>query len=264
MSMPADPSVLNQAPPASQTAPPQQYAPPASVGGQFFTHEDIEKARREERDKLYGRISKTDEKFKTLEDEVAALRQTAQQRSDAEAAARQAADDALRAQQQEELSAKELISQREAEWKQRFEEMERKRENDRLIYEKDKAYQEMRNYIIRRSGEETAQGLVGPELIDFIVGETPEQVEASIVILRDKTKRILEGIREGQQQNRAGMPGVSTSGQPPAGGPLDNLTGQQTQQLSAADIARIPMSQWHEARQQLGLGSGDSNQGLYG
>lgn len=260
MSMPTDPTVI------PGTLPPvtQPYTPPANTGGQFFTAEDIEKARREERDKLYGRISKTDDKFKTLEDEVAALRQTAQQREASESAARQAADEALRAQQQEELSAKELIKQRESEWQQRFEEMERKRENDRLIYEKDKAYQEMRNYIIRRSGEETSQGLIGPELIDFITGETPEQVEASIVILRDKTKRILEGIREGQNQARAGMPGVSPSGQPPVGGPLDNITGQQTQQLSAADIARIPMSQWHEARQQLGLGSGDSNQGLYG
>jgi DNA repair exonuclease SbcCD ATPase subunit len=230
---------------------------------QFFTAEDIEKARREERDKLYGRISKTDEKFKSLEDEVASLRQITKEREAAEAAARQAAEEALRAQQQEELSAKQLIEQREAEWKQRFEEIERKREKDRMIYERDQEFLRLKNYIERRAREEMANETIGDELIDFITGNNEAEVEQSIIMLREKTERILNGVREGQQQSRAAMPGVSASGQPPMGGPLDNLSGQ-TKQLTDEDIKSIPMSDWHEFRRRIGLSNTDSNQGLYG
>lgn len=230
---------------------------------QFFTAADLEKARREERDKLYGRIDKADAKFKSLEDEVASLRQTTKEREAAEAAARQAAEDALRAKREDELSAKQLIEQREAEWNEKFSRIQEENNKTRLIYERDQEFLRLKNYIERRAREEMAAETIGDELIDFITGNNEAEVETSIVMLREKTERILNGVREGQQQSRAAMPGVSASGQPPMGGPLDNLSGQN-KQLTDEDIKSIPMSDWHEFRRRIGLSNTDTNQGLYG
>lgn len=239
----------------------QYYAPAAS--NQFFTAEDIEKARREERDKLYPRISKQDERFKSLEEELSSLRTDRDRRAAEEEMHRKAAEDALRAKSEEELSAKQLIEQREREWNDRFDQVKREQEQARLMYEKDQQYLQLRNYIERRAREELSNELIGDELIDFITGNTEAEVESSIVILRDKTKRILDGMREGQAQTRASMPGVALTGQPPMGGPLDNVSGQN-RQMTEEDIRGIPMSEWHKFRQQIGLDNASSNRGLYG
>lgn len=230
---------------------------------QFFTAEDIEKARREERDKLYGRISKSDERFKTLEEEVSALRESAAQRALAEQQLREREADVERQRQQEEMSAKQLIEQRENEWQDKFSRFQREQEISRAAYERDKQHLALANFIERRAREEIAGDHIADELIDFISGNTEEEVEASILALREKTQRILNGIREGQAQLRAGMPGVSPSGQPPRGGPMDNLQDPGQRQLTPEDIRNIPMSEWHKYRGSLGLTGNDSNQGLY-
>lgn len=227
-----------------------------------FTAEDIEKARREERDKLYGRISKSDERFKTLEEEINALREAAAQRAAAEEQARIEAENAIRKQQEDELTARQLIEQREAEWQERFNRFQQEQDAARAAYERDKQHLSLKNYIERRAREEMAADNIAEELIDFINGNDEEEVENSITNLRAKTQRILDGIREGQSQLRAGMPGVSGAAAPPAGAPLDNLTGQ-TRQLTPEEIRNIPMSEWHKHRQSFGLTSADSNQGLY-
>lgn len=230
---------------------------------QFFTSEDIERARREERDKLYGRISRSDEKFRTLEEEVAALRQAAEQRALAEQQAREEAAETLRRKQEDELSARQLIEQREREWQDRFTQFQREQELARVAYEKDKQHLALKNYIERRAREEMANELIGDELIDFINGNNEEEVEASITVLRDKTKRILDGIREGQQQARAGMQGVQGTGAPPVGGPLDNLSAPSQREMTLEELKAIPPSQWGNYRGQFGLTGSDSNQGLY-
>lgn len=249
----------------SGTSGTQYYVPTTTtnvVSPYQFTAEDIEKARREERDKLYGRISKSDEKFKTLEEEIGALREAAAQRAAAEENARTQAEEAIRKQQEDELTARQLIEQREAEWQDRFNRFQAEQDAARAAYERDKQHLALKNYIERRAREEMSADNIAEELIDFINGNNEEEVENSITNLRAKTQRILDGIREGQSQLRAGMPGVSGAAAPPAGAPMDNLTGQ-TRQLTPEEIRNIPMSEWHKHRQSFGLTSADSNQGLY-
>lgn len=244
-------------------------APDGGRGGsaaeprQFFTAEDIERARQQERDKLYGRITRSDERFRTLEEEVTSLRQAAQERAAAEQQAREEAAETLRRKQEDELSARQLIEQREREWQDRFSKFQQEQEIARVAYEKDKQHLALKNYIERRAREEMANELIGDELIDFINGNNEEEVEASILILRDKTKRILDGIREGQQQARAGMQGVQGTGAPPAGGPLDNLSAPSQREMTLEELRAIPPSQWGNYRGQFGLTGSDSNQGLY-
>jgi len=244
---------------------PQNYTISGGGGGnsqQLFTAEDIERARREERDKLYGRITKTDERYKTLEDEVAALRKSADERAAAEQRAREATAELERQRAEEEMSSRQLIESREKEWQDRFADFQRKQEAAQAAYERDRQHLALKNYIERRAREELSGDHIADELIDFINGNNEAEVEESIVNLRAKTNSILENIRAGQQQVRAGMPGVSNTSAPPAGAPLDNITGQQ-RQLTPEEIRNIPMSEWGKHRAAFGLTSADSNQGLY-
>jgi ParB-like chromosome segregation protein Spo0J len=253
---------LTNAPPVPP-APPTQYNPPPNPPNQFFTVEDIEKARREERDKLYGRISRTDERFKTLEEELVSLKADRDRRVEDEAQHRAQAEALLKAKSEEELSAKQLIEQREKEWNDRFQKMTEQQEIDKALQAKEREFIALQSYIQRRAAEEQIGETIGGELLEFINGNNEQEVEASITKLREKTQSILNGIRDGQQQARASLPGVSMTGAPPSGGPLDNISGQQ-RQLSPEDIAKIPMSEWHKFRSQIGIDGAGSNRGLYG
>src|SRR5437660_5876708 len=77
-----------------------------------FTAEDIEKARKEEKDKLY----------KSIEDMKGQLAAITQEKAEREKAAKEAekqAAQAAKAKAEEELSAKELLAKKEAEWEER-------------------------------------------------------------------------------------------------------------------------------------------------
>jgi hypothetical protein len=243
--------------------PATQYAPPPTPPNQFFTADDIEKARREERDKLYGRITRTDEKFRTLEDELKSLQADRDTRQAEEERRRQEATDALKAKDEAEMTAKQLIEAKEKEWNSRFQEIQEQQRTHEAMLAKEREYMTLQNFIQRRAAEEMSAGTIGDELIEFINGNSQAEVEASIVKLREKTQSILNGVREGQQQRNAALPGVSLAGAPPSGGPLDNISGQQ-RTMTPEDIEKIPMSEWHKFRQQIGIDGAGSNRGLYG
>jgi len=250
--------------PDTQVTPPQYQQSPTPPATQYFTMDDLEKARREERDKLYGRISKTDDKFKTLEDELKRLRDESDAAASAERTQREAAEAALKVQQEKEMDSRQLIEQRDKEWNDRLAQIQKDNEQQRAMYEQDQRYMKLRNYIQRRASEEKENRTVAPDLCDLIDGNTEEEVEARVNMLREKTTSIINSLANGQVQQRAAMPGVSPGGQPPMGGPLDALpTGNPQQQMTAEDIKKIPMSQWHDFRQRVGLGNADGGGGMY-
>lgn len=250
--------------PDTQVTPPQYQQSPTPPATQYFTMDDLEKARREERDKLYGRISKTDDKFKTLEEELARLRAESDQAAAQEKAQREAAEAELQLQREKEMDSRQLIEQRDREWNDRLAKIQQENEQARAMYEQDQRYMKLQNYIQRRANEETTNRTVAPDLIDFIDGNSEEEVENRIKMLREKTTSIINSLAEGQVQQRAAMPGVAPGGQPPMGGPLDALpTGNPGQQMTAEDIKKIPMSQWHEFRQRAGLANADGGGGMY-
>lgn len=262
MGAPLPPEVLPQPPVPPQYIPPT--APPApDRPSQWFTQEDIERARREERDKLYGRISKTDDRFKTLQEELDSLKTDRDNRVAEEEKRRQDAEAALRAKNEEEMSAKDLIAQREKEWQARLDEIQAEGERRDAAYRRDQEFMKLQNYIQRRAAEEQDR-TIGAELIDFITGNTEAEVEESIKLLQAKTQRIIEGMRDGQVQSRAAQPGISPTGQPPNGGPLDALTPKGNQPLTKEEIEAIPMSEWHIARQKLGIAGAGTSRGLMG
>ena len=89
---------------ANIPAPSVNYTMPAQ-----FTSDDIEKARAEERDKLYSRISRTDQKFKTLEEELKSIKDARDADLAKEREAREAAEAEAKRVLEDEMSARQLI-----------------------------------------------------------------------------------------------------------------------------------------------------------
>lgn len=68
------------------------------------------------------------------------------------------------------------------------------RKDSMIRQERERA--DMASYIQRRRAEERDE--IAPELMSFITGSTPEEVEASITRAKAKTASILEGIQQAQ------------------------------------------------------------------
>lgn len=225
-----------------------------------FTAADLERVRQEEKDKLYSRLSKVDERSEALETELKTLREERQAREAEEAQRQQAEQDTAKTKAESEMSAKRLLEERSSEWEKRFEQIQKEREQERAALAKESEYNKLRAYIQERAGAERAD--IAPELVDLIAGNTPEEVDASIEMLKDKTSQIFQSVQSAQETARSQMRGVAATGYT-GNGPTDGEAGSR--QLSAEDIKNMPMAEFAKYRSQLlGAASKQSNnRGLF-
>ncbi len=203
-----------------------------------FTTEEIERARQQEKDKLYPRITE-------MEEEIKKLRAEREQREAAERAQREQQEAAARAKQEEEMSVRELLNQREQEWQQRFRQIEQEREKDKAIFERENSFRQVQDYRTDRLTAEADN--IMPELRDLVAGDTKEAIDASIENLKERTNRILQQVQGAQQQQRQEMRGASITS-PPVG-PMEQQTEYET--LSPDDIRNMSMAEYSKRRQQL-------------
>lgn len=236
--------------------------PPAAAGsdGKAFSAEDIARARQEEKDKLYGRLNKDTERLTSLEAELAALRAEREQREKDEAERLAAEEAAAKQKAEADMSAKKLLEERSTEWERRFEEIQKEREQERAALAKEAEYNALRAYVQERVGAE--RNNIAPELVDLVQGNSQEEIDASIELLKAKTNQLVESMQQAQQTARSQMRGVSATGYT-GNGPTDQDAGNR--QLSADDIKNMPMSEFAKYRSQL-LGAAsnqNSNRGLF-
>lgn len=259
--VPAEPTVvLGQDDPVNQlpaSTPPTSEEP--QTVSRTFTAEDIERAREQEKQKLYPQLSK-------MEEELERLRKEREERAAREAAAEEArrkeaeeAEARRKAELEEEMSAKDLLRQKEAEWQAKLEEERLERERAFALLQREQefqALQEARQNIIAREQEN-----IVPELLDLVQGNTVEELEQSAATLRERSARIFESVAQAAQQTRQNMPGTRIT--VPASGPLDNDPDYISN--NPADIANMSMADYAKNRQKL-LGSASTNrgQGLFG
>lgn len=223
--------------------------------GRVFTETEVEAIRRQEKDKLYRRVEDADGRVKTLEEQLGII---AQEREDARKEADERAKteaEILRQREVQELSAKELLAKREdeftqrinqveQEWRSKFEDMEQQRQVQEALLEKERRIQQIESYRQRRLTEE--QETIIPELIDLIAGNSEEDIENSIAVLRDRSSAIIESIQQATSQSgRLRGPQVTA----PPTGPMDNQ--QEYQTMSADDIRNMPMDQYTKMRERL-------------
>ncbi len=225
-----------------------------AAASRTFTEDDVEKIRQQEKDKLYKRLEDSDGRVKSLEDQLSTLSNESEVSKAEAARLAKAESDAIRKREDEELSAKELITKRETEfdeklkvveteWEGRLAKIEEERASQEAMLEKERRYRELETYLGRRMVEE--EEYIIPELRDLASGTTEDEIDNSIAILKDRSSAILESIQQSTQPS--GLRGSPVTA-PPVG-PMETQTEQQT--LSAEDIRNMPMEQYMQMRDRL-------------
>jgi hypothetical protein len=250
-------NVLPGLAPASQTATPTPNITINNPPNQYFTAEQLEAARQQEKDKLYGRLQQQDETINSFKSQLEELKADKAARDKAIADAAKTAEEAQRREQESKLSAEELIRAKEAELTEKQNKFSQDMELKIAEMAKEQEFLRLQAYIQRRVAEETAANTIIPELVEFIGGNTEDAVETSITKVKEKTANIVKGAAT---LNAPQMPtGVSPTGGP--AGPLDNLGGPK--QYSKEDIARMDMATYAQYRQQQGISGAGNNRGMF-
>lgn len=232
--------------PAPPAAPPVPAAPQPR-----FTEEDLNRVREQEKNKLYPQLeelrSTVDEMKREREERLAEERR---RQAEAEEAAKKKAE--------EETDVRSLLEQREREFNERLEAERREREQAFALLEREREFAALNDY--RMQAIESARDDIIPDLIDLVSGNTPDEIEASIAGLRERSARILEATQQAAIAQRQSMVGARVTA--PANGPLETNSGNQT--FTPEQIAQMPMNEYVQHRAKLlGQASSSRNRGLF-
>lgn len=228
---------------------------------QYFTAEQLEAARQQEKDKLYDRIKKAEEQNTAFQAELKRLSDAENAREEEARKQREAADAEARKAEEAKLSAEQLIAQKTAEWEADKEKFRQDMEAKQAYMEKERQLYALQSYAQRRVAEALASNLLAEDFVDYITGNTEEEIEASLNKAIEKTANIVASMTGQMPVNPGqGRPaGVSPTGFGPSG-PLDNLTGQRT--YTKEQIDAMSMDEFREFRKQTGLDKAGQNKGL--
>lgn len=228
-----------------------------------FTEQEVERIRQEEKDKLYGRLSEWEKQFNEQREQLAAL----QAAKDAEVAAaaeaaRAAAEEEAR-KKWEEQDSKTLLAEVNQQWEQRFQTLQQERELERAAFAKEQEFAALKEYANEKVNAAKANNEIAPELVDFVSGNTQEEIDASLEFVKAKSAEIAENIRNAAIAQRAAMPGVSTAGYSTSG-PMDSTPGTKT--FTADELKNMSMADYQRYRDQLlpAARSAQQGRGLYG
>jgi hypothetical protein len=230
-----DPQYRYQQEPPIADQPPSDPEPvlPQAPAAPTFTAEAIEAARRQERDKINKRLEAErlkNTQYATELDELRAFR--AQADADAEKAQKDAERKA-RKEAEKDMTAKEILSQREAEWERQREadrsalqdqlaQMRTEREQEKAQLALERSVLQLQNYITTRVSAELKDKTIAPQFVDFITGSSEEQVESAIELAKLKTAEIVAEI-SGQQAASQQRRGVSTATGPSSIGSVSEV-----------------------------------------
>lgn len=234
----------------------EEFVDNATKNSKFFSEDEVEGIRKQEKDKMYKRLEEADSRVKQMEEQlsiIAAEREQAKKEAE-ERAAKEA--ELLRQREIEEMSAKELLLKKEdefnqkinsveQEWQERLAAIEAQRQAQEALLDKERQMQELDHYRNQRIQAE--QDNIIPELIDLVSGNSQEEIEQSISLLRDRSSAIIESIQQATQQQQGRLRGVSPTA-PPVG-PMETQT--EYQQLNADDIRNMSMEQYAKMRERL-------------
>ena len=223
-----------------------------------YSADDLAKAREQEKAKLYPQMEK-------MKEELASLKKAREEQAardaekDAKRAAKEAEREAKKKQEEEEqLSLKDLLAKKEQEFQAQLENERLEREKAFALLERERQYQELMNY--RQSRLEQERDSIVPELIDLISGNSQDEIEQSINMLKEKSASILQSAQAAMQSAKQQMVGARVTA--PASGPLDNDSAQNT--YSPEGIKDMPMSEYAKIRNKVLPNASNRGQGLFG
>ena len=223
----------------SQPVPPRNGPPQEDRPAYRWTDDDIERARQQEKEKLYPR----------LEDMQTQLRQLTEER-EAERAERerlaQEAEAARQAQEEGEMNVRELLEKRERESAERMAALESRYNTDREIFNKERQLQEAELYRRDRIAQDSNDIL--PELRDFITGSTPEEIDQSIEAMKARTASVLANFAQAEPPP-VPFQRIGASPTAPPVGPMEQLPSYET--LTPEDLRGMDMDTYKRHRDQL-------------
>jgi hypothetical protein len=204
----------------------------------FYTDEDLAKVRSQEKDKLYPQIESLKEELNSLrkEKEEEASRRNAEAQAEAERAKAEALS---------ELDSKSYADARLSELQEQLERERQERERAFALLEREKTYADLQAY--RQQVIEQERDNIIPQLVDFIQGNTREELAESVERLKERSASILESAQSAMQNARKEMKGTSISA-PPAG-PLE--TNSEQRSLTPQEIAAMSMNDYAKYRDRL-------------
>ena len=208
----------------------------------FYTEDDLAKVRSQEKDKLYPEIER-------LKDEVLSLKKDKEEKA-ALTAAKLAEEEtakaaAARDKQFEDLEAKDLIKLTADELREQLERERSERERAFALLERERMFADLQSY--KQQVIEQERDNIIPQLVDFIQGDSREEIAESVERLKERSASILESAQSAMQNARKEMAGTRAT--LPASGPLD--TNSESRQFTAQDIASMSVNDYAKVRDRL-------------
>lgn len=215
-----------------------QTPPPAPNGGLQFTAADLEAAREQEKSKLYNRMDAMEKQFQRMEeDRQAAIA--------AQAAAEEAAENARKAQELEEMDLRTRLETMEASNQERFRQLEEDRQKAEAMLEQERRLGALTAYRAQKLSEFGPQ--IMPQLLDFVVGNSEEEIDAAIVAMVERTNSIVSDVQAVQNQTYTNMRGAGVTA--PVGSPQEVIP--QTQNFTAEQIRAMSPQVYAQHQAQL-------------
>jgi hypothetical protein len=215
---------------------------PQAKTPKFYTEDDLSKVRSQEKDKLYPEIER-------LKDEVLSLKKDKEEkaaRKAAEAAELEAAKAAKeRAQLEDGLDAKDLIKMTADELREQLARERQERETAFALLERERQFADLQSYKQQIIDQERDN--IIPQLVDFIQGNSREELAESVERLKERSASILESAQSAMQNARKEMAGTRATF--PASGPLE--TNSDSRQFTAQDIASMSVNDYAKVRDRL-------------
>ena len=233
------------------TAPTAQQVPPASnfVEQKGYTDEDLKRVREQEKSKLYPQID-------SLKEEINLLKKDREERlAEANRIAAEKEEEA-RKKAESEMDVRQLLEQKENEWKSQLEEIRQEGARKDALLERERQYSELTAYRNQRIKEEESN--IMPELLDMVSGNSADEIEQSIAGLKERSSKILESAQQAIQAQRRDMKGTSTT-LPPT---MENNSGQQS--FTADQIAAMSVTEYAKYRDNLLPNANARNKGIFG
>lgn len=165
----------------------------------------------------------------------------------AEAEQQRLADEA-KAADEEKMGAKAFAEAKTAELQTQLDQIRAEAAQREALFEKERQFMALQEYRANRLAQEDAQNII-PTFRDLVSGNTPEEIEASVADLLNRSTATVQQYQEELQRQRIVQPGVSTRAPGALSGPMEMA--DTTRQLDKKDIDAMDMATYARLRPQL-------------
>jgi ribosomal protein L44E len=244
--------------PTGDPSPVVQTSLPAQVTAtniRYFTEDEVEKFRADERSKLQQELERTKAQQAQTAADLKKLTDAQAEKDQAEADRIKAEQDAARVAAEADMDAKSILENRTQDWETRFTSLQEEMRQKDAAHILERQALELQGYIQSRVAQELGEKNIAPQLAKFVDGTSVEEVEASIANVKQTTAEIAQELAAEQEQARRDTPGISTHQGPSSMGSVPELTEE-------IDYTQLSMKDYLEkVRPKLGIGQG--GQGLF-